>query len=96
MFIAMMNSKPDTLETRGRLKPAHDQYWEKFLPALRLAGPMLSDDGESRLGQVLLLDVADRSAAEDIVTQDPFFAAGLFTDLVVRRFRVSVESARNR
>jgi uncharacterized protein YciI len=92
MFIATMDSRTGTLETRVRLKPAHDRYWEKFMPVLRLAGPMLSDDGETRLGQVLLLDVADRSTAEDIVTKDPFFAAGLFTDLVVRRFRVSVES----
>jgi uncharacterized protein YciI len=62
------------------------------MPVLRLAGPILNDDGETRLGQVLLLDVADRSKAEDIVTNDPFFVAGLFTDLVVRRFRVSVEA----
>jgi len=92
MFVATMNSKLDTLEERARLKPAHDKYWEGFMPVLRLAGPMLSDDGETRLGQILLLDVADRSKAHDIVTNDPFFVAGLFTDLVVRRFRVSVES----
>ena len=92
MFIATMTSKPGTLETRARLKPAHDEYWEKFISALRLAGPILSDDGETRLGQLLLLDVAERSKAEDIVTNDPFFAAGLFTDLAVKRFRVSVES----
>ncbi len=62
------------------------------MPVLRLAGPMLSDDGDTRMGQVLILDVADRSEAEDIVTNDPFFVAGLFTGLVVRRFRVSVEA----
>ena len=92
MFVATMSSKPDSVQERTRLKPAHDKYWEEFMPVLRLAGPMLSDDGETRLGQILLLDVTDRSKAEDIVTNDPFFVAGLFTDLVVRRFRVSVES----
>jgi uncharacterized protein YciI len=80
------------LETRQRLKPAHDEYWEEFLAVLTLAGPTLNDDGETRLGQVLVLDVADRSKAEGIVTNDPFFAAGMFTDLVIKRFRVSVES----
>jgi len=92
MFIAIMSSKPDSLQARARLKSAHDKYWEKFMSVLRLAGPMLGDDGEARMGQVLILDVSDRSKAEDIVTNDPFFAAGLFTDLVVRRFRVSVEA----
>ena len=92
MFIAILKSRPDTLEIRTRLKSAHDKYWDGFMPILRLAGPVLDEDGEKRIGQILILDVEDRASAEDIVTNDPFYSAGLFTDLVINRFRISVEA----
>ena len=92
MFIAILKSKPDTLETRARLKSAHDKYWDGFMPVLRLAGPMLDEDGETRIGQILILDVAQRSEAEDIITNDPFYSAGLFTEFVINRFRISVDA----
>ena len=90
MFIAILKSRPDTLEIRTHLKSAHDKYWDGFMPILRLAGPMLDEDGEKRIGQILILDVADRSKAEDIITNDPFYSAGLFTELEINRFRISI------
>jgi uncharacterized protein YciI len=93
MFIAILKSNPDALESRARLKSAHDKYWEEFMPVLRLAGPLMDESDKNRAGQILILDVADRSKAEDIVTNDPFYGAGLFTELVINRFRISVDAA---
>jgi uncharacterized protein YciI len=64
------------------------------MSALKLAGPILADDGETRLGQILIIDLSDRKAAEQLVANDPFVKAGVFSEYNIRRFRVSVEAAK--
>lgn len=92
MYIAIFTSKADTAALRSETQPQHDAYWEEHLGRVKLAGPILSDDGATRLGQILLLDVDDRVTAEKIATEDPFVKAGLFSSWSIRRLRVSVES----
>ena len=94
MYIAILTSKANTGPLRTEAKPRHDAYWEEHLGRLRFAGPLLADDGETRLGQILVLDVPDRGAAERIVTNDPFVQIGLFERWSIHRFRMSVESGR--
>ena len=94
MYIAIFTSKADTAALRSETQPRHDAYWAEYLGHVKLAGPMLSDDGGTRLGQILLLDVDDRATAERIATEDPFVKAGLFSSWSVRRVRISVESGR--
>ncbi|MGE3148362.1 MAG: YciI family protein [Pseudorhodoplanes sp.] len=90
MFIAMLTAVPDPSGLREKTRAEHDRYWEPHLKVLRFAGATLSDDGQTRLGQVIILDVDDRKTAEAIATNDPFVKVGLFSDCVVRKFRVSV------
>lgn len=92
MYVAILTSKPDTGVLRTETKPRHDAYWEEHLGRVRFGGPILSDDGGTRLGQVLLLDVDDRETAERIVTNDPFVQVGCFESWSVHRFRMSVEA----
>jgi uncharacterized protein len=94
MFVAIFNSASNTSELRAATKPAHDEYWSTRLGCLRFAGPMLSDDGSTRIGQILVLDVPDRQAAEAVIANDPFVKAGLFTGYFIHNFRLSVESGR--
>ena len=70
MYVAILTSKPNTEVLRAETRPRHDAYWEEHLGHIRFGGPMLSDDGKARLGQILLLDVDDRETAERIVTGD--------------------------
>ncbi len=95
MFIAIFTSKPNAWELREATKPAHDEYWNTRMDKLRFAGPMLADDGKTRLGQILVVDLPDRAAAEQLVVNDPFVKAGVFTDYRISRFRVSVESGKS-
>ena len=86
MFISILTSKPDVTALRAATKPAHDEYWSARSDRLKLAGPLLSDDGFTRLGQILILDVDDREAAESVVLNDPFVKAGIFASCTTYRF----------
>lgn len=93
MYVAILKSRENTSELRVATKPQHDEYWASRMEKLRFAGPMLSDDGATRLGQVILLAVDNRGAAEDIVLNDPFYKAGLFSSCDIRRFNLSVDNS---
>ena len=93
MYVAILKSKENTLELRAANKPQHDDYWASRMSALRFAGPMLSDDGATRLGQIIVLAVDSRADAEDIVLNDPFYKIGLFSSYDIRRFNLSVDNA---
>lgn len=90
MYLAMLTTNPEKLSLREQIRAQHDDYWSGRMERIRLAGPLLSDDG-TRLGQILILDADDREAAADLVMKDPFVASGLFSDVKIERFRISVK-----
>lgn len=91
MFVAIFQAKPGTAKLREETKPSHDEYWDSRMGHLRLAGPLVTDDGATRLGQVLVIDLPDRESAEELVANDPFVKVGLFSGYTLHRFRASVE-----
>ena len=50
-------------------------------------GPLLSDDGETQIGSVFLLDVRDMNAARELKENMPFDQGGLYRDVVFHRWR---------
>ncbi len=45
------------------------------------AGPLISDDGSSMLGSLLIVDFEDRQAAKIFAAADPYAKAGLFAQV---------------
>jgi uncharacterized protein len=51
------------------------------------AGPLLTDDATKPLGSLLIVDCADRRAAEAFAAGDPYAKAGLFSEVVIAAIR---------
>lgn len=90
MFVIILTSNSNASELRAAAQSAHDEYWSTRMDYIRFAGPMLSDDGETRVGQVMVVEAADKAEAEAVVLNDPFVKAGVFGSHTTRRFRLSV------
>ena len=45
-------------------------------------------------GQILVIDLPDRKAVEQLVADDPFVKTGVFSEYNIRRFRISVEGGK--
>ena len=58
-----------------------------------LAGPMLSDDGESMVGSVLIIEAESADEIEAIAAGDPYALAGLFEKVTIRPFRQVIPGA---
>lgn len=72
---------------RTENRPAHVDYLKSNLDRLMLAGPMTSDDGTTMLGSVLIIEAADRAAAEAFAAGDPYAKAGLFESVTIKAFK---------
>jgi len=87
LFIVLATDKPGAAQVRADNRPDHISYLEGFGESIVAGGATLSDDGENVTGSFLLVDVADRAAAEAFAAGDPFAVAGLFESVEIRRWR---------
>jgi uncharacterized protein YciI len=58
------------------LQEVTDFLQQPYIP-ISSCGP-LRDDGGNRAGMLMIFDVADRAAAEELVKNSPFLRAGLY------------------
>ncbi|MHA7867390.1 MAG: YciI family protein [Salipiger thiooxidans] len=77
MLIALIaKDKKGALQTRKDNREAHLAYIDST-GVVTQAGPLLDDAGDMA-GSLVILDVADMSAAQDWAANDPYAKAGLF------------------
>ena len=87
LFIVLITDKAGAGQIRADNRPQHLAYLKSFGDGIVAGGATLSDDGEAMTGSFLLIDVADRAAAEAFAAGDPFAKAGLFEKTEIRRWR---------
>ena len=87
--------KPDAEALRLAVREEHLRYLDSRAGLLLACGAKLSDDGQTASGGIYLLDVEDRTAAEEFIAADPFSRAGLFRQVVVARWRKAYLDGKN-
>jgi uncharacterized protein len=85
LFAFTGKDKPGALQVRIDTRPAHVAFLEKLNAegTLKIAGPFLDDEGKPS-GSLVVIEAADRKAAEAILAQDPYAKAGLFASTEIR------------
>lgn len=89
LFAVHCLDKADALQVRLGAREAHLAYVRERLDQVKLAGPLLDDAGEMA-GSLLILDVADKAAAEAFNAADPYTLAGLWQRVDVKPFKASI------
>lgn len=77
--------KPHSEKMQADLRNGHVDFFEKNKAAVTSAGAFTTDDGETRLGMTLTIDVEDRAEAESFIARDAYHAAGLYESVIIRR-----------
>ena len=88
-YMILMTDKPGTAELRAKTRPAHLDYLDANKAKLLAAGALIEDDGSGGSGSLYILDTDSRAEAEAFLKGDPFDKAGLFGQVVIRRWRKS-------
>lgn len=80
-FIIIAEDKPNSLDLRLESRAEHLDYIQAD-GVLCQAGPILHDD--KPCGSLLIIKVADLTAAEEFARRDPYAKAGLFAKVDIR------------
>ena len=87
LYIVYQIDGPDSPEIRTATREAHFKYLDQHEDILVLGGAMLADDGKTRTGSVLIINVENFAAAKAFSENEPFRRAGLFERVEINRMR---------
>ena len=82
LYAVICDDRPDGGEIRKANRAAHVDYLRKSGVVVQ-AGPFLDESG-AMVGSLVVVDVADRAAAEAWAAADPYGRAGLFSRVTIR------------
>jgi uncharacterized protein len=86
-FMIYCQDKPGHGEVRAANRNAHLAYIEGFGKNIVIAGPLLTEDGATMIGSLLLMEFAGRAEAEAFSAADPYRKAGLFQNVTITLWR---------
>ncbi|MEP4380874.1 MAG: YciI family protein [Alphaproteobacteria bacterium] len=98
LFAIARRDKPGMAARRVELLAAHAEYQKAFMPQITFGGGLVVDGtdvesfvyGEAGIrqvnGNILILDVPDRAAAEAFHANDPYTRGGIFETVIIEPF----------
>jgi hypothetical protein len=87
LYIIYQEDREDGEAVRAAERERHLAYLERHKDILVLGGALLAEDGKTRTGSCLVINVPRRDAAEAFSRDEPFRKAGLFKSVKITRMR---------
>jgi uncharacterized protein YciI len=87
LYIIYCEDRDDGAAIRAATRETHLAYLQQHKDILVLAGALLADGAEKRIGSSFLINVPSREAADAFSRNEPFTKAGLYCDVRIRRMR---------
>lgn len=86
-FFCYHRDRPGSSALRDELLEEHWSYMDRYAKELIARGPTLTDDGETATGSVHIVDLPDPAAARAFAFDEPNYQAGVYRDVLLRRWR---------
>lgn len=87
LYMFHCTDKAGGIDIRMANRPDHVAYLEQHADRIFAAGPLLTEDGQGMVGSLLIVECADRAAADEFAAGDPYAKAGLFESVTIRPWR---------
>lgn len=86
-FFCYHRDRADSLALRMELLEAHWSYMDGFAQEMIARGPTIEGDDEYPTGSVHILTLPDPAAARKFAFEEPGYQAGVYRDVMLRRWR---------
>ncbi|MET7649161.1 YciI family protein [Streptomyces sp. NPDC005426] len=86
-FLCYHRDRPGSLPLRDELLEEHWSYMDRYAKEMIARGPTLADDGDTPTGSVHIVDLPDATAARAFAFEEPNYQAGVYRDVLLRRWR---------
>ena len=90
LYALICTDKPGSSTLRLEVRPKHFAYIEQHKSKVPIAGPFLSEDGQSMTGSLIVLEAESLEAAKAFSASDPYTQAGLFSHVEIKPWRWSI------
>ena len=90
-FFVHCRDRADTEHLRGTLIEAHWSFMDRYADGMIARGPTLTEDGEAATGSLHIVDLPDRAAADTFAFDEPNFRAGVYREVLIRRWRSELD-----
>jgi len=87
LYACICQDKPGSGDLRQQTREAHLDHLRGHAGAVVSAGPLLSDDGTTPVGSLLIVEAQSLDAARAMMEADPYAKAGLFERIEVYPWR---------
>lgn len=87
LFVVYNRDAPGTAALREATRPAHVAFMKGLGSSAKAGGPLLAEDGETKIGGMFVVEAASLTEARAIAAADPFAQAGLFAETRVDEWR---------
>jgi uncharacterized protein YciI len=85
-FFCYHRDRPGSAVLRDELLQEHWSYMDRYATELIARGPTFTDD-DTPTGSVHVVDLPDPAAAHAFAFDEPYYQAGVYRDVLVRRWR---------
>lgn len=85
-FFCYHRDRPGSLELRNQLLEEHWSYMDRYAAEMIARGPTLTSDGDAPTGSVHIVDLPDPTAARTFAFGEPGYQAGVYRDVMLRRW----------
>jgi uncharacterized protein len=79
--------RPGSMALRWELAEEHWSFMDRYADAMIARGPTLTADGSTATGSVHFVDLPDADAARVFAFEEPNYLAGVYDEVLVRRWR---------
>jgi uncharacterized protein len=86
-YLCYHRDRIGSLALRNELVEAHWSYMDRYATELIARGPTLASDGDTPTGSVHIVDLPDAAAARAFAFDEPNYQAGVYRDVLLRRWR---------
>ncbi len=86
-YFVYCRDKAGTDQLLEELAEAHWSFMEEYADAMIARGPTLTPDRKTHTGSMHIVDLLDGEAARAFVFEEPYFKAGVYGDVLIRRWR---------
>ena len=86
LFAVICTDKPGQEPLRLANRPDHLEWLKNHVITIHAGGPLLSADGESMTGSLMIVDAEDEDTLREELANDPYAKAGLFSDVRIERW----------
>jgi uncharacterized protein len=86
-YFIYCRDKPGTGTLRDELAEAHWSFMDRYADAMIARGPTLTPDRTTATGSMHMVDLPDAEAARVFAFDEPYYQAGVYGEVLVRRWR---------